>query len=930
VNEFRRGPGAGAPGGSSGPPGFARRLLEFALPADERQSISGDLLEVFRRECAVRGRMRADLWYWGQALSFSGWFMRERMRENLASRRAEGSTEHWNGAAFGGGWPGGRRRNLGWRVGRMLDGWGRDLSQAVRSLLRAPAFTVITVGTLALAIGANTAIFSVINTVLLDPLAFPEPDRLVSISASAPGSDLPEEFGVGTEFYVQYRENASLLEDVGLYDAGQTTISANEHVERLFGSSASPSLFSTLGVTPILGRLPTNDDPEGQVGVISHWLWTQWFGRDPGVLDQTIEVSGNPVTIVGVMGPDFAFPEERISLWAHDLPTEPIRPGGFGLGLVGRLAPGADIDGLTAQLATLAQRLPERFGGPPQYQQIISQHRPIVRSLEEQLVGDIATPLWILLGTVGIVLLIACANVANLLIVRAESRRLDLAVRRALGAGRGSLIRSQMSEAIILSLAGGIAGVAIAWAGVPLLVRAAPESIPRLATAGLNTTALLFTAGVVIVAAFASGMLPAVRFSNPGLSGGLRHSHRVGAGPDHYTRDALVVVQTAAALVLLVGSGLLLKSFMELRRVDPGYDTQNIFTFQTAPDPRTHGLTDAVTFAQFHYEFMDRLAAMPGVESVGLANTLPLDEGAGLAQFATEQTAGDEAGQPMLRFTMVGGDYFQTMGIELLNGRDFERRATPIADPGIIVSQATADLLWPGGNAVGKRMGRAGDPRGMMTVIGVVEDIYLEDFRQESKDPMVYIPMVGRAAQGDWGVGTPAYVMRTERADIIAADVREVIREFAPDAPMYRIFTMDRLASRTMADLSFTMLTLAIAAGLALLLGAVGLYGVLSYIVAQRTREIGIRMALGAQASELRRMVVAQGGKVALIGVAIGIAGAVLATRVLNTLLFGVRAMDVVTFTAMSALMLAVALIASYIPARRASAVDPMQSLRTE
>jgi predicted permease len=390
------------------------------------------------------------------------------------------------------------------------------------------------------------------------------------------------------------------------------------------------------------------------------------------------------------------------------------------------------------------------------------------------------------------------------------------------------------------------------------------------------------------------------------------------------------VVQTAAALVLLVGSGLLLKSFMELRRVDPGYDTQNIFTFQTAPDPRTHGLTDAVTFAQFHYEFMDRLAAMPGVESVGLANTLPLDEGAGLAQFATEQTAGDEAGQPMLRFTMVGGDYFQTMGIELLNGRDFERRATPIADPGIIVSQATADLLWPGGNAVGKRMGRAGDPRGMMTVIGVVEDIYLEDFRQESKDPMVYIPMVGRAAQGDWGVGTPAYVMRTERADIIAADVREVIREFAPDAPMYRIFTMDGLASRTMADLSFTMLTLAIAAGLALLLGAVGLYGVLSYIVAQRTREIGIRMALGAQARELRRMVVAQGGKVALIGVVIGIAGAVLATRVLNTLLFGVRAMDVVTFTAMSALMLAVALIASYIPARRASAVDPMQSLRTE
>jgi predicted permease len=597
---------------------------------------------------------------------------------------------------------------------------------------------------------------------------------------------------------------------------------------------------------------------------------------------------------------------------------------------VGRLAPGADIEGLTAQLATLAQRLPERFGGPPQYQQIISQHRPIVRSLEEQLTGDIAIPLWIMLGTVGIVLLIACANVANLLFVRAESRRLDLTVRRALGAGRGSLIRSQMSEAIILAAVGGIAGVALAWAGVPLLVRAAPESIPRLASAGLNTTALLFTAGVVIIAAFASGMLPALRFSNPALAGGLRHSHRVGAGPDQLTRNALVVVQTAAALVLLVGSGLLLKSFMELRRVDPGYDTQDIFTFQTAPDPRSHGLTDAVTFAQFHYEFMDRLAAMPGVESVGLANTLPLDEGAGLTQFVTERNAGDEAGQPLLRFTMVGGDYFQTMGIELLGGQHFERRATPIADPGIIVSQSAADILWPGENPVGKRMGRAGDPRGMMTVVGMVEDIYLEDFRQESKDPMIYLPMVGRAETGDWGVGTPAYVMKTTRADVIAPDVREVIREFSPDAPMYRIFTMEGLAARTMSDLSFTMLTLGIAAGLALVLGAVGLYGVLSYVVAQRTREIGIRMALGAQARQLRRMVVAQGGRVALIGVVIGIVGAVLATRVLDTLLFGVRPMDVVTFTAMSALMLAVALIASYIPARRASAVDPMRSLRTD
>jgi putative ABC transport system permease protein len=811
----------------------------------------------------------------------------------------------------------------------MLDGWARDLSQAVRSLSRAPGFTAVTVATLALAIGAATAIFSVIDTVLLDPLAFREPDRLVSIRASAPGSDLPAEFGVGTEFYVQYRENASALADLGLYQGGQTTVHSGDHVERLFISTASPSLFSTLGVTAALGRIPTDDDPEATVAVISHWLWTDWFNQDPSVLGNTIEISGRQMTIVGVMGPEFRFPDERTSAWVHDLPTEPIRPGGFGLGLVGRLAPGADQESLRAQLATLAQRLPERFGGSPQYKQIIEKHRPIVRSLEEQLVGDIAAPLWILLGTVGIVLLVACANVANLLIVRAEGRRRDLAVRRALGAGRGGLIRSQMAEALLLSLAGGVAGVLLAWAGVPLLVRAAPESIPRLSSVGLHPTALLFTGGVVILAAFVSGLFPAIRFSNPGLAGGLRDSHRVGSGPDHLTRDILVVVQTAAALVLLVGSGLLLKSFLELQRVDPGFDTQDIFTFQTAPDPRGHGLVDASTFAQFHYDFMDRLAAMPGVESVGLVNTLPLDEGAGLTQFATERTANDEADQPLLRFTMVGGDYFQTMGIDLLSGRYFEHRAQPTGDPGVIVSKAAAEMLWPGEEPLGKLVGRAHDPKGLMTVIGVVEDIFLQDFRQSSPDPMIYLPMVGRTAT-DWGVGTPAYVVKTPRAEVIAPDIRELIREIAPDAPMYRIFTMAGLAARSFARLSFTMLTLAVAAGLALVLGAVGLYGVLSYVVSRRTREIGIRMALGAQARELRRMVVAQGSRVTLVGVVVGVVGALAATRVLGTLLFGVGTVDVATFVLMSALMLGVAVLASYIPARRASAVDPMSSLRSD
>jgi predicted permease len=816
-------------------------------------------------------------------------------------------------------------------MGRKLEAWARDFRHAARSLLRAPGFTIVTVGTLALAIGANTAIFSVVNTVLLDPLPFPEPDRLVSIRGTAPGSDLPDEFGVASEFFVQYRENATALEDLGLYQENQTTVRADEQVDRLFIAPVSPSLFSTLGVTPVIGRLPTEQDDEGQVIVLSHWLWMEWFGGDASVLGRPVEVSGAPRTVIGVMGPEFRFPRERTAVWVHDMVTEPITPGGFGLNLVGRLAPGADHESLTTQLAALAQRLPDRFGGSASYARIIEQHRPIVRSLEEELVGDIAGPLWVLLGTVSIVLLIACSNVANLLIARGEGRRRDIAVWRALGAARGRLIGAQMAEALLVAGVGATGGVLLAWIGVPVLVRAAPEGVPRLGEVGIDGTALLFTAGIAILAAVLSGLLPAIRSSNPALIEALRNSERVGSGPNHLTRNALVVVQTAAALVLLVGSGLLVQSFRALSRVDPGFDTEDIFTFQMAPDSEEHGLIDAPSLARFHYMFMDRLAALPGVESVGLVNTLPLDEGAGATRFTTDRTEQTAAVEPLLRMTFAGGDYFQTMGIQLLSGRYFERNAEVRSDPGVIVSRAAADVLWPGEDPLGKRLRPAEAPEivGLMTVVGVVEDVMLSDFRQQDPDPLVYLPMVGPAPRA-WGVGTPAYVVKSTRAEVIAPEIRDLVREVAPSAPMYRVFTMAGLAARSTAQLTFTMLTLAVAAGLALILGAVGLYGVLSYVVTQRTREIGIRMALGAQAREVRRMVVAQGSRVALIGVIIGVIAALFLTRVLESLLFGVAAIDPRTFVAMSALMIGVALLASYIPARRASAVNPMVALRGE
>ncbi|MGH7504827.1 MAG: ABC transporter permease, partial [Longimicrobiales bacterium] len=718
-------------------PSWATALLRRVTPPQWVEGLLGDLEESHWRRRQHHGGLSANLLTGLEALDMAQAIVRLDLESPNARRRG---------------------------VSGFIEGWMRDVRHAARNLVRAPGFTVVTVATLALAIGSNTAIFSVIETVLLDPLAFPEPDRLVSIRATAPGTDLPEEFGPGTEFYVQYKENASALEDLGLYQVMQATMRSESQVERLFMAPVSPSLFSTLGVTPVVGRLPTDQDEEATVAVISHWLWTNWFARDPSVVGRSFQIAGAFRTVIGVMGPEFRFPDDRIALWIHDLPTEPIRPGGFGLGLVGRLAPGADYEALTSQLAMLAARLPERFGGSPSYARIIERHRPIVRSLEEELIGDIDGPLWVLLGTVAVVLLIACANVANLLIVRAESRRRDLALRRALGAGRAGLIRSQMTEALLLAVAGGAGGILLARVAVPVLVRAAPESIPRLGNVTLDLTALLFTAGITMLAALACGLLPAIRFSKPDLMDGLRDSGRLASGSEQMTRNALVVLQTSAALVLLVASGLLLQSFRALNRVDPGFDTDDIFTFQMAPDGEEHGLVDGPTYAQFHHTFMDRLAALPGVESVGLVSTLPLDEGAGTMRFATERTFGDEDAQPRLGYTFTGGDYFRTMGIQLLRGAYFERNANPSTDVKAIVSRGAAELLWPGENPIGKLLRPQADTTLWISVVGVVEDVMLSDLRQEDVDPMVYLPMVGPAAD-TWAVGTPAYVVKTGRAE---------------------------------------------------------------------------------------------------------------------------------------------------------------------
>ena len=803
---------------------------------------------------------------------------------------------------------------------RSLSDWGHDLRHAARALRRTPGFTLLAVGMLALAIGALAGMFGVVNRVLLDPLPYRDPGRLVHIAGSAPGTDYPNEFGLGPEFYVQYKERSRLLEDVSTYNSFTSTLRVDDRVERVRMSWPTNSMYSTLGVKPILGRLPVPED-ETRVAVISYQLWTSWFGRDSSVIGRSCYISGQMRTVIGVMGPDFRFPNDGTLLWiASEIRPADVEPGGFGSGLVARMKPGVTPAEVATELDGLARQLPERFGGSAGFARMIEHHHAVVRPLKDQLLGQVARPLWVLFASVAIVLLIACANAANLFLVRAEGRQRDLAVRRALGAGRGQLIRLQMAEALVVAALAAVLAAVLAGLTFPAFLRAAPQGIPRLDRVHLDAATLGFALLAAVAAGVLCGAVPAIRGSAPNLQR-LRDGARGATRGRHWARHGLVIAQTALALALLIGSGLLARSFRALSHVDPGYDTRDIFTFQIAPDrPELH---DGPTYANFEFQFMDRLRALPGVQSAGLIENVPLDEGTDTRAFVPEGAA-DDAGV-LLNYTFAASDYFQTMRIPVLAGRPLTEQEELSGAGLVVVSKSAANRLWPGQDPIGRRLRMQRVPD-VLTVAGVVGDVMQYGFRDEPQ-ALVYLPLVG-AKPDSWRISSPAYVVKTARAEQIGPEVRALAKEMAPEAPMYRVYTMAELAERSMVTLSFTMLTLAVIAGLALILGAVGLYGVLSYVVAERTREIGVRMALGAQASQVRAMVVTQAAKVVLAGIAIGLLVAVAATRTLSSLLFGVQPFDAMTFLAMSVMMVGVGMVASYLPARRASSVDPNEALR--
>ena len=812
----------------------------------------------------------------------------------------------------------------------MLSAWTTDLRHAARSLRRAPAFFVTAVVTLGLAIGAVAGMFNVVYTVLLRPLPFPSPDRLVVISGTAPGSDMPARFSLGLDFYFQYKEQSKLIDGIFFVTGGTSTLrteGAGARVERIPMGFPSNSMYSTLGVSPLKGRLPASDDGE-RVVVISDALWKSWFGGQDSVIGQKYFVSGAMREVIGVMPPDFRFPTDDTMLWVPQAPEpKDVQPGNLGLTLIARMKPGVTTEQLTAELTQISKGLPGRFGGAAPYARLIAQHRALVDPLLQQLVGPtVSASLWVLLGAVAVVLLIACANVTNLFIVRAEGRRREMAVRNAIGAGRWQLARLQLAEALVVATSAGALAMVLSVFAMPMFVRAAPAGIPRLGSTGLDLPTLAAAFGLVLLVAVACGVAPALRSSTPDLTR-LKEGGRSGTGRRRWTRDALVAAQTALALVLLIGSVLLVRSFQQLHRVDPGYHTKDLYTFQFAPE-QPQKLTDGPSWGRFHLDFMDRLRALPDVATVGVVNNIPLDEGTGGGRWLTESMAADSTGT-LLNQNWTAGDYFRAMGIEVLRGRTFTNDEAFTPNTNIIISESAADRLWPGQDALGKLLRRRlGNQMLTFNVIGVVADVKQMDWR-DAGQALVYFSLTGPTAE-IWGMSSPAYVIKSRRAGNLTAEVRALVKQVAPEAPVYREFTMSFLAKRSMIQLSFTTLTLGAISMLALILGAIGLYGVLSVVVAERTREIGVRMALGASGGAVRRMVATRGLVVVFVGVVVGLGVAAASTQALRPLLFGIEAGDPAVFVTMPVALLAIGLIAGYLPARRASRVNPIVALNKD
>lgn len=801
-----------------------------------------------------------------------------------------------------------------------------DLRYAARMQRKNPAFTIIAVIALALGIGANTAIFSVVNTVLLRPLPYKDPERLVMVWEDATKHGYPRDTPAAANF-VDWRDQNQVFDGMAAIADESFNLTGAGDPQRLEGRRVSASLFPLLGVEPQLGRVfnATEDQPGAQrVVLLSHALWQRSFGADPGIVGKPLTLNDESYVVVGVMPARFQFPSSDDEAWVPIAFTgqQAANRGRHYLQVVARLKPGVSLAQAQTEMSTIATRLQQQY--PDQNADLGA----AVQSLHENLVGDIKPALLILLGAVGLVLLIACANVANLLLARAAVRQKEIAVRVALGAKRSRLIRQFLTESVLLATLGGIVGLVISYAGLIVLRAFIPENISQARDIAIDFKVLGFTFLVSIATGVIFGLAPAVQALRFNQIDTLKEGGRDAAtgGSGKRLRSLLVMSEVAVSLVLLIGAGLLINSFLRLRNVDPGFRADNLLTMKIVlPEPK---YAEVARRSAFYTDVVQRVQALAGVRSAAVTTNLPLYRQGNSISIAIEGRPDPPPGQEAIIVTrIISPGYFDTMSIPLLRGRQFTEQDMPTSPRAVVISETMARRFWPGEEAVGKRIGagRIRTDADWIQVVGVVKDVRQFELTADPK-PQMYLTyrQAGFFAPRDLVVKTDV-----DPASM-AATVRKAVWEVDKDQPVSNIRTMEDILADSIARQRFSMLLLAIFAGVALVLAGVGIYGVMSYSVAQRTREIGIRMALGAQTGAVLKLAVSYGMKLVIVGVLIGLIAAFALTRVMATLLFGVTATDPATFTLISLLLICVAAIASYIPARRATKVDPLIALRYE
>jgi putative ABC transport system permease protein len=816
---------------------------------------------------------------------------------------------------------------------RFIETFLQDLIYGLRMLRRNPGFTFVAVLTLALGIGANTAIFSVVNAVLLRSLPYRDPDRLVRVSYYR--ERLGTDTALGAEF-LEWRDQAKAFEQIAAYRFETAVLSGDGEPERLTSGRISADLFATLGVAPALGRAFTSAEEIAggpPVVILSNGLWRSRFGGDPQVIGRAITLNGQSRTVIGIMPDGFRFSEDT-DLWlplALDVTEHLNRKQVVNVRVIARLKTGVTLEAARADLSVILERQRQAF--PQIYSRYLDMQVRMIE-LSESLVGNVRLALLVLLGAVSFVLLIACANVANLLLARSAARQKEMAIRAAVGAGRLRLVRQLLTESLLLSLLGGAAGLLAAKWGVKLLVAMSPDWIARIEESRVDGRVLGFTCVAVLLTGFLAGIFPALQASRADVNEMLKAQSTIGGarpgrGGLQRALPALMITELALALVLLVGAGLMIKSFLRLLDVPKGFNPDGVLTLVLSPNSAKYPPRTPQRNA-YYGEALARVQALPGIQSASLASLTPLEGVNEIMWFQIEGRPPFERGkEPTANANAISPEYFRAMGIELRAGREFTAQDVAAAPQVIIINETIARRFFPNENPVGHRLLMGPIPK---TIVGVVGDtrhfsldqeVRLEVYRPYLQHQNAVMNMAVRVAPGQ---NNPAGLSG------LAAAIRNRVRSIEPDEPVNQVVVLnERLSnSRAVTGRRFQMLLFGVFAAAALVIATVGIYGVISYAISQRTHEIGIRMALGAQTSDVLRMVIWRGMSLALVGVGLGLAAALALTRVMKSLLFEVSATDPATFAIIALLLVGVALIASYIPARRATKVDPLQALRHE